>query len=108
MERELLECLHGYFAGIANPTEEERSILAQLTGELPFFNITSVSRDDLRARGFDVTKVSDADMEHIAREMADDYCEGAYWDDMETIASQQLDIPLRPLTCCPVCGSGQL
>lgn len=105
MERELLKRLHGYFAGIANPTEEERSIFEQLTGKLPFFHITSVSRDDLRARGFDVTRVSDTDMEHIAREMAGDYCEGAYWDDMEAIASQQLEIPRRPPACCPVCGS---
>lgn len=51
-----------------------------------FFKITSVSRGDLEERGFDVSNVSDATMERLARKMADDYCEQLFWESMEIIA----------------------
>jgi hypothetical protein len=103
MERQLLEHLHGYFSKIEAPTDEEKSILKQLTEALPFFTITHVSRDDLRSKGFDVTGVSDADMESLARKMGSDYCEQLYWNSLEIIASEYIEIPL--MRHCPVCES---
>jgi hypothetical protein len=105
MDRDLLECLHAYFSKIETPTEEEKSILTQLTGELPFFTITHVSRDDLRSKGFDVTTVTDGDMEHLANEMQELYLNARFWFDMESIAMEQLDIPQQEDTACPACGS---
>jgi hypothetical protein len=103
MERQLLERLHGYFSNIENPTYDERSILAQLTGELPYFRVTTVSRDDFRAKGFDVSGVSDSDMESLAGKMADDYCDQLYWGSLSCIASDYFDIPR--MRHCPVCES---
>jgi hypothetical protein len=108
MERELLTRLHGYFSKIETPTEDEKLILERLTDELPYFTVTSVCRDDLRSRGFDAARVSDEAMEYLAREMGDHYLDQQYWDDMETLAAEELDIPRREETVCPACGSGQI
>ncbi|KAA6302826.1 MAG: hypothetical protein EZS26_000996 [Candidatus Ordinivivax streblomastigis] len=86
MDRRLLEELHEYFSKIANPTDSEKHFLIQLTGELPFFPISSVSRDDLKGEGFVVSKVTDGDMETIASKMGDDYCDQLYWDSLRIIA----------------------
>lgn len=51
-----------------------------------FFQITAVSRDDLEAKGFDVSNVTDLMMEQLARKMADDYLEQMYWISLEIIA----------------------
>ena len=56
------------------------------------FEITSVSRADLEAIGFDTTHVSDETMERLASKMADDYCEQLFWDSM-TIIAEILGIP---------------
>ena len=59
-----------------------------------FFEITSVSRDDLLEAGFDVSKVDDATMRNLASKMADDYCEQLFWSSMSIIAGG-LGIPKR-------------
>lgn len=58
------------------------------------FPITSVSRDDLDAKGFDTSEVDDATMERLASKMADDYCEQLFWSSMEIIA-EYMDIPKK-------------
>lgn len=58
------------------------------------FPITSVSREDLEEKGFDVSKVDDATMERLASKMADDYCEQMFWTSMEIIA-EIMGIPKR-------------
>ena len=68
----ILEAVRAYFNAIENPTEPERHI-QQLLAE-GFFPITSICRDDLKARGFDADKVTDEQMQELARRMADDYC----------------------------------
>jgi hypothetical protein len=103
MDRDLLERLHGYFSKIETPTEEEKSILNQLTGELPNFQVSSVCRDDLRSEGFDVTRVTDADMKSLAKKMSNDYCDQLYWDSMRVIAYEYFEIPM--MRYCPVCRS---
>ena len=58
-----------------------------------YFQITCVSREDLIARNFDVTGVTDPMMEMLASEMSDAYCEsGVFWTDMEIIAENTLGI----------------
>ncbi len=51
-----------------------------------YFPITSVSREDLKAKGFDTSKVSDAEMERLASKMADDYCEQMFWISLDILA----------------------
>ena len=80
----ILEAVRAYFKAIQNPTDEEKRIQALLAEG--FFPITSVCRDDLRARHFDADKVTDEQMQELARRMANDYCEQLFWDSMEIIA----------------------
>ena len=64
-----------------------------------FFEITSVSRDDLDAAGFDVSDVDDAIMETLAKKMANDYLEQLYWTSLKIIAEDYLNIPKKKETC---------
>ena len=105
MDRDVIVRLHDHFSKIENPNEEEKSLLIQLTDELQYFTITRVSRDDLRSRGFNVTGVSDGDMEQLAHEMEERYVESSFWGDIDDLASDNLDIPKLSETCCPMCGS---
>lgn len=50
------------------------------------FKITSVHRDDLEQAGFDTSQIDDATMQHLASEMADDYYEQLFWDQLPIIA----------------------
>jgi len=101
MNRNLLEDLHQYFEQKENKNEEEYRFLNELIGELPYFDITAVSREDLESKGFDTSNIDDSDMETLARKMGDDYCEQLYWTSMEIIAEDYLEIPKH---ICPKCG----
>lgn len=83
-------------------TDEEMRIQAMLAEG--FFPITSVCRDDLLARGFDTDRVTDEQMQELARRMANDYCEQLFWDSMEIIA-ELMGIPKRKVDFCPKCES---
>ena len=84
MVQELFNQLRDYFSAKEKPTEEEVDFLKRLSDG--YFPITSVHRDDLQAKGFDVDKITDAQMEELADKMGDDYCEQLFWDSMEIIA----------------------
>ena len=98
----ILEAVRAYFNAIENPTDEEKRIQALLAEG--FFPITSVCRDDLRARHFDADKATDEQMQELARRMADDYCEQLFWDSMEILA-ENIGIPKRKVDFCPKCES---
>jgi len=76
-----------YTAEITETNEEEST-------RKESFPITSVSREDLDAKGFDTSEVDDATMERLASKMADDYCEQLFWSSMEIIA-EYMDIPKK-------------
>ncbi|GAK37807.1 MULTISPECIES: hypothetical protein [Bacteroides] len=103
MNRKLVEDLHQYFEKKDNKNASEVSFLNQLTEELPYFQITAISREDLTHRGFDVDDVDDEDMRELAQKMESDYCEQLFWQSMEIIASEGLEIPKF---ICPKCGKG--
>ena len=56
--------------------------------------ITSVCREDLDMAGFDSSKVDDSTLRKLASKMADAYCEGSFWIDLEIIA-EYLGIPRK-------------
>lgn len=58
-----------------------------------YFEITSVSREDLEDVGFDTSNVTDEQMERLAQKMADDYLEQLFWSSMEIIAEDVIGIP---------------
>ena len=53
-----------------------------------FFEVTAVSRDDLKAAGFMADEVDDKIMERLASKMADAYIESRFWTDLEIIAEE--------------------
>jgi hypothetical protein len=81
-----LEELYGYFAGIKTRSKKEENLFLQLHAELPHFPISSVHRDDLANEGFDVSNVTDDQMQTIADKMADAYSEQVFWIDLDIIA----------------------
>lgn len=61
---------------------------------MQYFNITSVHREDLESRGYDIRNISDATMERLADKMANEYLGGSFWIDLEIIADY-LEIPKK-------------
>ena len=98
----LFKQLREYFSAKKNPTEEETDFLKRLSEG--YFPITSVHRDDLQAKGFDIDKITDAHMEELADKMSDDYCEQLFWDSMEIIADC-MGLPRKEIPRCPKCQS---
>src|SRR2546427_750585 len=85
---------------LSNPTDEEWEHLkeavyreAQQHGFHGGFPITSVAREDLETQGFDTSDVTDEQMAEIADQMADAYCDDAFWVELEVIA-EDMGIPL--------------
>ena len=61
---------------------------------MKMFKITSVCRNDLKNAGFkqkQIDTLDDGDMEYIASEMADAYCNEGFWTDLQIIAESLLD-----------------
>lgn len=58
------------------------------------FKITSVSREDLEAAGFDASDVDDDTMERLADKMGDAYVSNGFWIDLPIIA-EYLEIPKK-------------
>jgi hypothetical protein len=56
-----------------------------------FFTVLRVHRDDLISRGYkNADKLSDIDMEHIARSIADGIMEsGVYWDAIDSLVAEK-------------------
>lgn len=99
MRRQLLEELHLYFENIGSGrSETEEYLFKGLQGELPYFHISSVHRDDLESCGFDISHVTDGQMETIAGKMADAYTgNNVFWIDLDIIADYA-GVPMKPET----------
>ena len=52
------------------------------------FPITSVCLADLEEAGFDTKDVDDTTMSELASNMADAYCEFAFWADLKILAEE--------------------
>jgi len=84
-----INSLIAYFEAKETRNEQEQLFLGILNNHSDVFPITGVSREDLESRGFDGSKISDEQMDDLARRMSDDYHEQIYWDSMENIATLQ-------------------
>ena len=51
-----------------------------------YYVIAQLHRDDLEAQGYDVSSVTDEQMEQIAKKLGDAYVENSFWVDLEIIA----------------------
>ena len=90
MNRDLIEELHMHFEQKKERSREEEMFYRRLKGRLPYFSITSVSRDDLISRGFNVSKTDDCMMKEIANNMSNAYQENNYWIDLDIIAEDRV------------------
>lgn len=63
-----------------------REMACELLKEEGFFYITSVHRDDLEAKDFDVSEVTDNEMEYLAKRMCGDYCTQMFHESMSILA----------------------
>ena len=90
MGRELTEELHVYFEHKNERTNAEELFYMRLKNSLPYFEITTLHRDDLLSRGFDTSQVDDCMMKEIARKMSNAYQENNYWIDMDIIAEDRV------------------
>ena len=97
MNRELTEDLHVYLEK-KQRTNEEELFYMRLKNSLPYFEITTLHRDDLLSKGFDTSQVDDCMMKEIAHKMSNAYQENNYWIDMEIIAEDRV-----PKYKCPKC-----
>lgn len=102
MRQELLKDIHAYLQAKVNRTQDEEDLLVRIRGQLPYFHITSIHRDDLLSRGFDVSEVTDADMQRLAGKLSDDYCNQLFWESLDIIAEDSINIPREK---CPLCQS---
>ena len=75
-------------------TKSNGEMARDLLREEGFFYITSVHRDDLEAVEFDVSEVSDEQMERLAKQMRDDYCTQMFHESMEILA-ECLEFPKK-------------
>ena len=92
MRQRLKKELVQYFENIANRNHMEEMFLSEIKGQLEFFEITSVSRDDLTQAGFNGEKATDGQMEELASKMADAYCDSGFWIDIDILA-EHIEIP---------------
>jgi hypothetical protein len=54
------------------------------------FTVASISREDFKTLGFTderIARLTDAEIQQIARKMADLYSDHGYWDDLELAAT---------------------
>jgi hypothetical protein len=58
------------------------------------FDIASVSRANLEGLGFDISQITDEQMEKLARRMADDYLDNLFWTSLKIMA-EYVGIPKR-------------
>lgn len=91
MKYELKKRLFEYFNQKQDKTPEEKVLLISLGKEMGTFDVASVERDDLRTKDFDVTDVTDEDMERIANKMYDSYLDCGFWEDLVE-AAYDLDV----------------
>jgi len=103
MHRQLLKDIHYYLCSIPEKSKDELSLIQRIESDLNYFPITYVHRDDLKSKGFDVSKIDDAEMEKLASKLSDDYCEQLFWGSLVIIADQALDFPKAKNSFCPKC-----
>ncbi len=59
-----------------------------------YFEVSFLSREDLEEMGFDAEKVTNEQMEQLAKKIGEDFCEQLYWTSLKSIAVQ-MGIPRK-------------
>jgi hypothetical protein len=73
MQRQLVEDLHSYFSALEQRSAEEESLWLRITVALPYFDVTSVHRDDREWVGLNASDVTDKETNSINQLKQHDY-----------------------------------
>lgn len=93
MDYTLKKELLAYFGAKGNRTDEENRLFNKIKDAMQAFEITTVSREDLRERGYNTESVTDSQMIGIARIMGDYYLDsGGFTEDLATAAEEIIPI----------------
>lgn len=93
MDYTLKKELLAYFGAKENRTDEENRLYDKIKDAMQAFEITTVDREDLRERGYDVESITDAQMISIAHIMGDYYLDcGGFTEDLATAAEEIISI----------------
>ena len=86
MQHSLKKELLDYFNNIEHRTEQENRLRLFLANDVEFFDISSVSREDVDETGFDGQNMTEEQMEHLSSKMDRAYVENGFWQDIVSIA----------------------
>lgn len=92
MQTDIKQEMLTYFKDKSDRNEQENRFLLHLQNEIGFFNITSVSRDDVNELNFDGANMTNAQMNRLADKMGNAYLANGYWDDMR-LCLEDMEIP---------------
>ena len=93
MDYTLKKELYAYFGAKRNRTDDENRLYNKVKDAMQAFEITTVSREDLRERDYNVDCVTDEQMIGIARIMGDYYLDcGGFTEDLATAAEEIIPI----------------
>lgn len=92
MQTDIKQEMLAYFKDKTDRTEQENRFLLYLQNEVEFFDIASVSRDDVNELNFDGANMTDAQMNRLADKMENAYLANGYWDDMR-FCLEDMEIP---------------
>lgn len=86
MQHSLKKELLDYFNKIEDRTSQENRLRLFLANDVEFFDISSVSREDVDETGFDGQNMTEDQMEHLSNKMDRAYVEDGFWQDIASIA----------------------
>jgi hypothetical protein len=86
------EVFPGHLSFIIDYIPETEDI-KDVTKQTVSFPIASVSRDDLKERGFDIDNIDDDDMSDLAERMGDAYREIVFYIDLDAITNECFEFP---------------
>ena len=92
LKQELIAVLTAAKNGFTDWERADR-LVTTLKSELPYFEITSISRNDLQdcLTDDEIALLDDTDMERIADKMGCAYCDNGYWIDLDICAKHVLE-----------------
>ncbi|MFI3294349.1 MAG: hypothetical protein SNI70_12650 [Rikenellaceae bacterium] len=89
--KNILLDLRNYFEQKEVRTHDEEMFLSEIKGQLSYFPITFLHRDDLASRGFDAEEVDDCTMKEIAEKMGRAYQENGFGVDLDILAEDEVE-----------------
>lgn len=88
----ILDKVKNYLENKENKSKEELDLLNEINDELNYIVISSISLDDIKSAGYDVSNATNNDLRVVANKMCDYYNQSMFQEDLYT-ALDVLDLP---------------